>query len=180
MSLETAIQNLADANLKLAAAVETFVRSAIEQGAPLPVDLVASGALSPAPEAPKRGRGRPPKAAPVAASAEFPSEDVDVKPDPVVAAAAAAGIAQMRETPAVNAIGTGKPEPGATFIGTTAGGLTMVEVRKALIEVVKEKGKEACGALCRAHGGPNLSAIDPKQYPALHAAAIALLATGEG
>jgi hypothetical protein len=177
MSLETAIQNLADAINALAA---TYV--------PTSIDLTQSGRLTSQQEEaeryeakqPKRGRGRPPKAAPVAASAEFPSEDVDVKPDPVVAAAAAAGIAQMRETPAVNAIGTGKPEPGATFIGTTAGGLTMVEVRKALIEVVKEKGKEACGALCRAHGGPNLSAIDPKQYPALHAAAIALLAAGEG
>jgi hypothetical protein len=147
MSLETAIQNLADAINALAA---TYVPTIIERTEPSAAPVVALPT-----EAPKRGRGRPPKAAPVAASAEFPSEEPEAPAAPLAPAPT--------------------PPPAAD-----AGELTMVEVRKALIEVVKEKGKEACGALCRAHGGPNLSAIDPKQYPALHAAAIALLATGEG
>lgn len=48
-------------------------------------------------------------------------------------------------------------------------------VQKKLIEVVQKVGKDACGALCRAHGGPNLSALDPGVYDALYADAVKLL-----
>lgn len=50
-------------------------------------------------------------------------------------------------------------------------------LRHTMIEVVKQKGRDACGELCRKHGGPNLSALNPAVYPALYADAQALLAT---
>ncbi len=52
-----------------------------------------------------------------------------------------------------------------------------LEVQKALVQVVKVAGREACGELCRLHGGPNLSALNPSVYAALLADAQKLLAS---
>ena len=145
----------------LRAAVNAFLESDT-----LAVDPKASGALSPPPPPPpaaepaKRGRGRPPKAAPVAASSEFPAEETSPEPAPEVPVAGAAE----------------PPAPAAAPSGV----YDIATMRKTLIAVVTHKGREACGELCRRHGGPNLSSLDPKVYPALYADAQALLATAEG
>jgi hypothetical protein len=92
---------------------------------------------------PKRGRGRPPKAA---APVEAP-----------VAEAPVAETAPAAEPPPVTEI-------------------TKQMLQNTLIGVVKKHGRDECGKLCRAHGGPNLSALDPAVYPALYADALKALA----
>ena len=100
---------------------------------------------------PKRGRGRPPKAAaPVEAPVAAPVEVEGQYEVPVVASKAA-------ESPPVTEI-------------------TKQMLQNTLIGVVKKHGRDECGKLCRAHGGPNLSALDPAVYPALYADALKALA----
>ena len=104
---------------------------------------------------PKRGRGRPPKAAdtapePPEAPQEAPAEEPAPKPAPKPAAA---------------------PAPAPAAAGTLAKG----DVAKVLMQVVKTHGVEECSKLCREFGAPNLSEIDPAKWPALVAAAQARL-----
>lgn len=119
---------------------------------------------------PKRGRGRPPgsgkKAEPESESApapapEAPVEDAAAKVAARVAAVSAEALAN--EKPA-------KPAPSGAVQ------LSKQMLQEALIEVVKKHGRDACGALCRKHGGPNLSALSVDVYPALYADARELLA----
>ncbi len=120
---------------------------------------------APAAEPVKRGRGRPPKAAPVAASAEFPDE-VETPPAP----------APTTPTTLPNFTAPAKAPDFTAPVSAP----TKDAIRALLIEVVKQKGAVECGNLCRKHGGPNLSALDPKVYPAIYADAQAMLAAGEG
>jgi hypothetical protein len=96
-------------------------------------------------------RGRPPKAAaPVETPVAAPVEVEGQYEVPVVAPKAA-------EPPPVTEI-------------------TKQMLQNTLIGVVKKHGRDECGKLCRAHGGPNLSALDPAVYPALYADALKALA----
>lgn len=127
MTLETSIQNLADAINNLA--------STLAANPPLPQNLEAtptSAAVA------TRRRGRPPKA-----------ETVEVIESPEVPAAIEPEPAPVAPPPA------------------TAPAIAKADVQKLLIEVVQRVGRDKCGELCRAHGGPNLSALDPSVYPAL-------------
>lgn len=101
-------------------------------------------------EAPRR-RGRPPKAAAehVPEPPESPAETTAPEPEP---------------TPA--------PEPEAAPV---AASVDQATVRKVLIDVVKRFGRDACGELCRKHGGPNLSALAEDVYPAIYADAQKML-----
>ena len=54
---------------------------------------------------------------------------------------------------------------------------TRLEVQQALVQVVKEFGREVCGELCRKHGGPNLSSLSPSEYGSLLADALQMLTT---
>lgn len=104
----------------------------------------------------KRGPGRPRKAAvetpaPVVTYTE--AEPVEA-PAPVVPVKAPAAKAPAAK-PAVE--------------------LTKPMVQQKLIEVVTKISKEACSSLCQAHGGANLSVLDPSVYPALYADACDLL-----
>lgn len=105
-------------------------------------------------EAPRR-RGRPAKAETAPEAPVAPSEPETPAPTPAekVAARIAAVSAEATKGDAID-----KPT-----------------VRKKLIEVVQKIGKDACGSLCLAHGGPNLSVLDPAVYPALYADACKLL-----
>lgn len=140
MSLETAIQNLADA---INAHAEAVRFSGGMTGASAAVTALAAAAQG---DEPKRGRGRPPKAAaPVEA------------PVPTTTEAPVAETAPAAEPPPVTEI-------------------TKQMLQNTLIGVVKKHGRDECGKLCRAHGGPNLSALDPAVYPALYADALKALA----
>jgi hypothetical protein len=146
MSLETAIQNLADAINALAATripTELAVERprAEEMEAPFIPGTHDPALLTPA-ESPKR-RGRPPKSESTAPAAVVGDDEA-------------------------------KPEAPAPALAAVA---DVTALRNLLIEVVKKHGREACGSLCRNHGGPNLTALDPAVYPALYADATALLAT---
>lgn len=66
-------------------------------------------------------------------------------------------------------------DPGP--VETPVAPVDVATLRSTLIEVVKQKGRDACGELCRRYGGPNLSALNPAVYSALYADAQALLAT---
>lgn len=107
-------------------------------------------ASEPASEAPKR-RGRPPKAAaePAVEPPESPAETSEPEPEPM-------------------------PAPKAEAASATAS-VDQATVRKALIDVVKKLGRDACGELCRKHGGPNLSALAEDVYPAIYADAQKML-----
>lgn len=132
MTLETSIQNLADAINNLA--------STLAANPPLPQNLEATP--TPAAVATRR-RGRPPKA-------ETASETVEVIESPDVPDL-------VEETPPPAPAPTPPPAPA----------IAKADVQKLLIEVVQKVGRDKCGELCRAHGGPNLSALDPSVYPAL-------------
>ena len=128
MTLETSIQNLADAINNLA--------STLAANPPLPRNLETtptSAAIEPA-----KRRGRPPKAE-TPEVIESPEVPAAVEPEPAPVA----------------------PPPA------TAPAIAKADVQKLLIEVVQRVGRDKCGELCRAHGGPNLSALDPSAYPAL-------------
>ena len=115
MTLETSIQNLADAINNLA--------STLAANPPLPQNLEATPTS--AAVATKR-RGRPPKA-----------ETVEVIESPEVPAAFAPEPAPVAPPPA------------------TAPAIAKSDVQKLLIEVVQKVGRDKCGELCRAHGGPS-------------------------
>ena len=148
MSLESAIEKLADAILTLAA---TGYRTAI----------ATEANDTPAPAAAKRGPGRPPKVTP-----ESPAAPA-VATEPSVDVTGATGTPKAAEPQAP------APSPPAAIT------IDKPLLQRTLIEVVQKKGRDACGALCRAHGGGNLSALDAAVYPALYADARALLATDE-
>lgn len=128
-------------------------------------DLAASGALPAAPatpsEAPRR-RGRPPKA------------ESTPTPAPEQVAAAAVRVAERVAAVSSEAM-KAAPEPAPAPVEPEAPTVDRSTVQKKLIEVVQKLGKDACGALCRSHGGPNLSALDPSVYPALYSNACTLL-----
>lgn len=109
-------------------------------------------------EAPRR-RGRPPKAAAehVPEPPESPAETTAPEPEP---------------TPAPEPEPTPAPEPEAAPV---AASVDQATVRKVLIDVVKRLGRDACGELCRKHGGPNLSALAEDVYPAIYADAQKML-----
>lgn len=159
MSLEASIQNLADAINSLA--------KAIHYAEPLAVPLPGTRdptVLTPE-EAPKR-RGRPPgssKKAEPATSEEF----TDITPQPADAVAEAKAAVAAR----IAAVSAEATKPAAKVAE-----VSKQEVQLALIEVVKKHGRDACGQLCRNHGGPNLSALDPSVYPALLSEAQEMLA----
>lgn len=132
MSLENAINNLADAILALAAAANS----------------------ADAQDKPKRGR--PAKVT----EPEAPAADAAAKVAARVAAVSAEAAAPMPATPSKQAEAVADAKP-----------LSKADVQPVLIEVVKKFGKEACGAICQAHGGPNLSALDPSTYASVLAAA---------
>lgn len=115
-------------------------------GAAGAITALAAAASAPDDDQPKRGRGRPRKVEPTATSDEFPAEV---------------------EAPVAPA-----PAPVAPASATVDAAM----LRPVLIEVVKVHGRDKCGELCRKYGGPNLSALDPKVYPALYAEAKELLA----
>ena len=151
MSLETAIQNLADA---INAHAEAVRFSGGMTGASAAVTALAAAAQS---DEPKRGRGRPPGKK-VEPEVEAPAAEEA----PAVQSAAAKVAARIA---AVSA----EAKPAAAEI-------TKQMVQNTLIEVVKKHGRDECGKLCRAHGGPNLSALDPSVYPAIYADAVETLA----
>jgi hypothetical protein len=144
MSIETAIQNLADAIYALAASNKTTTTpEPFEVAKPLYETVAELREI--ATEKSPRGRGRPRKTEPA---------------DPVV-----------RSTP-VAAVEVAPPPPdGFVVVPAGNGGgaaspitVTQDECRKALIELVKRKGKETCLELCQRYGGNNLSALDPAVY----------------
>ena len=141
---------VADVSAFLSALTPAAARSAAP-AAPL------AGDPQPEAEAPKR-RGRPPKAAEQAPEPpEAPQEATANAPEPTPAPQPAAAPAAPAEAEAID-----RPM-----------------LQKVLIEVVKRFGKDKCGELCRAHGGPNLSALAEDVYPALLADARKVLASGE-
>lgn len=121
---------------------------------PAPVELTPK---------PAARRGRPPKAAETAPEPpESPQETSTPEPEP---------------TPVQKPAAAPAPAPAAA----TGDAVDVAEVRKALIAVVQKIGKAECAALCQKHGGANLTALDPKVYPALLADARAMLsAVAEG
>lgn len=134
MTLETSIQNLADAINNLAEATRFAGGMTGASGA---ITALAAAAKSDTAEPAKR-RGRPPKAE-TPEVIESPEVPVAIEPEPAPVA----------------------PPPAA------APAIAKADVQKLLIEVVQRVGRDKCGELCRAHGGPNLSALDPSVYPAL-------------
>jgi hypothetical protein len=154
MSLETSIDGLAAAIVELAhsnlALTRSFALAAARDSLPQ---------TEPAAEAPagRRGPGRPRKTAEAAAAApEAPVASPEPEAAPTVAPVAPTSPAAPPEAPE---------------------GLSKGDVQRVLIEVVKRLGRDACGSLCQAHGGPNLSSLDPSVWPALHADALKLLST---
>lgn len=105
----------------------------------------------------RRGRGRPPgsgKKPAAAAADEFPAEP------------------EAQSVPATPPVAA-TPAPSKA---TPERSLDLATMRETLITVVKVHGRDACGALCRKHGGPNLSALPEEAWPGLYADAQALLA----
>jgi hypothetical protein len=135
MTLETAIQNLADAINRLAG-VQFEAREA--------ADAMGAQMSSAKP------RGRPRKV-----ETEAPAPEVEA---PTMAAAAAKVAERI-----------------AAVSAETAPTVAKADVQKVLIAVVQKHGRDECGKLCQAHGGPNLSALDPSVYPALLKDAIEVL-----
>ena len=135
-------------SLTITADTETELFARIAQFAALHGEDAPTGPAEPA----KRGPGRPRKESVVAVQA--PS-------------------APAVETPAAPATPVAPPVVSAPV--TEAKVYTKAEVQTKLIEVVTKVSKEACVALCAAHGGANLSAIDPSNYSALYADAVKLL-----
>jgi hypothetical protein len=119
----------------------------------------ANGVSPEAPAADKPKRGRPAKVE--VEAPEAPAEDAAAK-----VAARIAAVSAEAPTPVTPAKAEA-PAPAAT--------LTKADVQPVLIEVVKRFGKDACGAICQANGGPNLSSLDPSTYPAVLAAAQEML-----
>lgn len=114
------------------------------------------------PEAPKP-RGRPRKVEAVEAPTAPEPEVVNPAPTPAeVVAARVAAVSQEAAAPA--------PAPAE------APAVTRAEVQQALVAVVQKHGRDVCGAICKAHGGPNLSALDPATYAAALAMAQRVLA----
>lgn len=155
MSLEDKLYDLIESIDKLTAAVQ---HATSIHGTAAAVTALAAAAKSE--EEPRRGRGRPPgsknKPEPVASADEFPADAIDPAPAPAPAPKPASAPAPA-------------PKPVATSVDAPL-------LRSTLIEVVKKHGRDKCGELCRAHGGPNLSALDPSVYPAIYAEALELLA----
>jgi hypothetical protein len=102
----------------------------------------------------KPKRGRPAKVT----EPEAPAPDAAAKVAARIAAVSAE--APTPATPSKQAEAAADAKP-----------LSKADVQPVLIEVVKKFGKEACGAICQAHGGPNLSALDPSTYASVLAAA---------
>lgn len=148
MSLEIAIQNLADAINNLAASAA---------GNPPLAKVLEAVPTADAP----RPRGRPRKA------------EAEVEA-PVAPAEAAAKVAERIAAVSAEAVA---PTPVAVPTPPAAPSITKADVQKLLIAVVQKHGRDECGKLCQKHGGPNLSALDPSVYPALAADAQAVLAT---
>jgi hypothetical protein len=127
----------------------------------------------------RRGRGRPPgsgkKAEPTATADEFPAETALPPVTPSITAKIPADPPPMVSTmtppptPPLALVVTPEPLPGAAVLDVSI-------MRKTLIEVVKRFGRDECGKLCRAHGGPNLTSIPESAWPGLYADAQKLLA----
>jgi hypothetical protein len=145
MSLENSIESLAAAIIELAKS--NFTLAATGYRTAVAAETVA--AATAAPETEKRGRGRPPGSSAKKAEPATPEEFKDVTPQPADA------VAEEKAAPKLPA-------------GVE---LTKHMVQNTLIELVKKHGRDACGTLCRKHGGPNLTALDPAVYPALYAEA---------
>lgn len=138
MSLETAIEKLADAI--------RYHADTLSAAANIPLANLPTGEQKPK-------RGRPP------GSKNAEVDPPVAPPEPEVIAEAA---------PPVPTAPPAKPaKPAAP--APAAAAISKAQVQALLIEVVKQHGRDACGALCKKHGGPNLSSLDPSVYPALYA-----------
>jgi hypothetical protein len=123
-----------------------------------------------------------------ALAAEFCTPNVQTAPAPA-APAAVRGPGRPKKTaepdaptatPAVPVEAPAAAPPPSAAPAAEAPTLSKGDVQKVLIEVVKQHGAEACGALCRKYGGPNLSSLKVEVWPALLTDAQALLDTEPG
>jgi len=154
MTLETAIQNLADAINSLANAGR----------ATTPAHIALKSQVETPAEPAKRGPGRPRKAE---AEADADAET----PEP--ASAPEAPVAPPEPAPPPKRAATAAAGMDATEAPVEAPDKN--QVRAVLIEVVKRIDKETCAGLCERYGAPMLSGIDPSNYAALMADAQVLL-----
>jgi hypothetical protein len=148
---------------ELPAAVLALAASLSDGAGPAVLPQGASVSVEPA------KRGRKPKAevteAPTVPEAETSS------PAEVVAARIAAVSAESAPT-ATQAAPAASAADNAPAVA-----IDKKVVTEALVALVKKHGRDVCGALCRAHGAPNLSALAESTYPAVYAEAQKLLAT---
>jgi hypothetical protein len=130
-----------------------------------PVGTVADVQSAPttAAEAPRRGRPRKAAEAP-----EAPTAPVETVSTP--AAVETPAPAAVVEAPA--------PTPAPAVTTEAPAAVSKKDVQDLLIAAMKQfggDGRAIVGAICRAHGGPNLSALAESTYPALYRDAKALL-----
>lgn len=150
-------------NLTASPTLAGVAAAAVESG------KAVSAGLEPAAEPAKRGR-KPKDAAQApeapTAPADAPQAPQAVSPTPTAAVTPPPPAPAPAASPTVAAT----PAPAAPSAPAT---IDKEAVQKILMAVVQKfgatgDGRALCGALCRAHGGPNLSALNAAVYPSLY------------